>query len=1286
MSESSMEGNELFNGDDEEVKEGESSSRKGEHEEEQTAEGADNAAGDQVKDSAEGGARRKRKKEHKRTSPYVDNEAEEDDNDDDDQDDDKDDDNEDDVDDDDEDDGDDDDEGYGNDDDVDAEYRERKASSKGGSGVKKRKLSKKRYMSTFLDTEAQVGDDDEEEEYASSYVEEFEEAKKLEKKKMYETKLKSGTNHLAQTINKLSQRYENEKEIKDTLTDGETLTDEEMSGDEDEYFDEGECLTTFDSPKMWLIKLFKNGVERNIAMGIYYKYMKLKDNDFNIKGVYVSDNLKGYIYVEADSLYMLKRFLLGFKFINLNEITIVPVIIPKVNEYVRIKRGVYMNDIGQIFEVHEKGIYAIVRLIPRIQYDKYNHFKKGNYHLSLTTSSMSKGPSSMFDEHNGKSESYYLGDNKFDLNNHGSRAIIPAGVIMPGGEVRNAAATNEQLEMLDEALQIKRKKKKERPLKKLFDREEIEQIGGVIEHGPYPRTIKYQNNIFEENGYLLKKMNIKYLISENANITLTEIRDFNKNNTNEEDINLHVSKSFINKNSLHLFKKGERVKIMKGELYNLIGTISNVSDNVLTINPDNLAKNFKFLPTDVTKYFLEGDNVTVINGIHKGKSGLISLLDYKENVALIFSPSLNTEFRSSIQDLSACEHSTSEGLGGINSLNGFSIGDLIELSDRQIGILTYIDKNKHIRVLTSHNKTLHTTIGTITSKRSAVGQVCKDENGNIIQAKDVIQVVRGIHKNKVAVVNYIWKNKVFAKINKKIEDNGFVVLDNENCILTGNQNEKKRIITHNNLFRTNSSMLPRRNNTYQSFIGKTVKILSGVYKGLLGDVIDAERDEFTLLLKIKPKTIRQKRSECAIADSFREHYNVTDDRYYNERESNGLGGALGGERLDTPSARWRNRSDRSPRHDRIGYESSLYSESVRKGADWRRNEFGGRHDGYRGAYSGNYDEERWRGSHRPPEGDAPGHDPVARAANGANASSHAAPWNQSNGWKGTNSSHQHSPPPLPHSRNESGGGFRVENDALRPHDQKNFEGNWARTSHENHPNSNTNYNYSHNGRANGPINFNEPHSRGEGINEDGKKSATRKNNTAEEFVNGKYETAPGSHNLNADQRYDDSRGRGGKNSTSKGLGKWDDVQGTGGISGGVSNSGSVNASNFFDMHRDKNNEGKASPLWLVKGIMIKVITPGPFYNEIGTVTEVMKKSLYTILKIATEKTSFSIVSDAVIPLKPNRINDEVLVVDEGKVVEGTVLDIQNDDIQVNTAQGIFTYHVRNIFLFKRQLS
>ncbi|CAD2095569.1 transcription elongation factor SPT5, putative [Plasmodium vinckei] len=1141
---SDEEGAELFN---------EESNKPNEEEDDEVRDSEENESDEDISKS------KKKRKKINHTVSYVDNEADEDDDE------------------------------Y-NDDDDDIDYDKITGNK---TGNKKRKVGKNKYVSTFLDTEAQVGDDEEEEEYASSYVDEFEEAKRLEKKKLYETKLKSGTNHLAQAINKLSQRYEHEKDLKDGASDDETLTDEEMSEDE-EYFDEGEGLSAFDSPKMWLIKLFRNGSERTLAMGIYYKYMKLQSSDFNIKGIYVSDDLKGYIYIEADSLYMLKRFLLGFKFINLNDISIVPVqeltsifamshskvVIPKVNEYVRIKRGVYANDIGQIFEVHEKGIYAIVRLIPRIVYDKYNNSKKDQYDNAGISASVNKSHSGIhYDGANNTLDQVYPLMDKINTNNqinHGTSAIVPL--------------SGENLSAIDEALQIRRKKKKERPLKKLFDRDEIEQIGGVIEHGPYPGTIKYQNNIFEENGYLLKKMNIKYLISENANITLTEIRDFNKNNTNEEDINLHISKSFINKNSLHLFKKGERVKIMKGELFNLIGTITNINDSVLSVNPDNLAKEFKFLPSDVTKYFTEGDNVTVINGLHKGKSGLISLLDYKENIALIFSPSLNTEFRSSIQDLTGTISSSSntvEGLGGVNTLNGFSIGDLIELNDRQIGVLTYIDKNKHIRVLTNSNKILHTTIGSITYKRSAIGQICKDENGNIIQSKDTIQLTKGAHKNKTAIVSYIWKNKIFAKINKKIEDNGFVVVDCENCLLSGNVNEKKKIITQHNLFRNNNM---QRRNTFQSFIGKTVKILSGVYKGLLADVIDAERDEFTLLLKIKPKTIRQKRIECAIADAYKDD-KIFDDKNI-EKKRNGINGISG-------TTDYRGKFDKNKTFEedeerrRTSFNLPFYNDvNEHKNYDRRKND-----QRYDRRYDKNYND-------------------------GYNSYSNHT--NKSNYYDDEKKKKKH---------------YDTSNKKYHQYDE--HESNWKYSSHNK---DDKNYLKNHKSTENMDDYY-----------------TSNKNGNTNRFHNEK------------DKKYDKRKTSPPHSEYKKNdnLHEYDHTE---------------NQNNFNDINDENRDEyNKANSDWVIAGVIIKIVTPGLFYNEIGRIAEVIKKGSYTILKIETDKTSFNIVSEAVVPLKPSKPNDEVIaILDGGTINQGTVIDISNDNkVEISTINGNINCDMQHVFLYKK---
>ncbi|ETW62853.1 hypothetical protein PFDG_03519 [Plasmodium falciparum Dd2] len=1138
------------------------------------------------------------------------------------------------------------------------------------SGSKKRRIGKNKYLSTFLDTEAQVGDDDEEEEYESSYIDEFEEAKRLEKKKLYEQKLKSGTNHLAQAINKLSKRYENEKEVKedDILTDGETLTDGEILGDD--YSDERrERLQTIDSPKMWLIKLFKNNVERNLAIGIYHKFMKLKDNDFNIKGIYVSDNLKGYIYIEADSLYMLKKFLLGFKFINLNEISIVPIQeltsiftmchskinIPKVNEYVRIKRGLYINDIGQIYEIHEKGIYAIVRLIPRITYEHFMNAKKSKYYNQK--SSLNK-LTSIIDKNN-KSNSYYFND-KLDMNRSSNFSKYPNDDMSNGymsngyasnGYASNGYASNEYLsnayasnedmgngyinddyltnvhdeenlkkktkqkkkkDSLDEALQL-RKKKKERPLQKLFDRDEIERIGGVIETGPYPRTIKYQNNIFEENGYILKKMNIKYLITENANITLTEIREFNKNNGMAgEKATLGITKSFINKNSLHLFKKDERVKILKGELCNLIGTITAVNDNVLTINPDNLAKQFKFLPSDVTKYFIEGDNVTVINGLHKGKSGLISLIDYKENVALIFSPSLNTELRCSIQDLSLSINN-SEGLGGVHTLNGFSVGDLIELNDRQIGVLTYIDKNKHIRVLTNNNTTLHTTIGCITSKRSAVGQVGRDENNNIVQSRDNIQIVRGAHRNKVAVIMYIWKNKIFGKINKKIEDNGFVVLECQNCSLVGNPAEKKKIITNNNLFRSNTNYL-RKNNNFNSFIGKTVKILTGVYKGLLADVIDAERDEFTLLLKIKPKTVRQKRIECAISDSYKDQ---------NACEEN--------DEMD------------------IENKNKLKPLQMFQLSDQKKNKF---HDSF-------YNPREKKSFDKLP----PKHFSIDSTNNQRNYYNYGDKWSYANNNNNNNNNNNMNGNVYtsPHKYSHNDNRHNHYDNRYNHHDNRYNHHDNRYNHHDNRYNHHDNRYNHHDNRYNNKD------------NPDFKKKDYKSNNNhyEDDYLKKKHSInnfRDSSNNIKHEEHKNYVTHIGEENK--KHHNKYETKK---------------EYNNIIPNKINNNDQKEESPIWLHIDIMVKVITPGPFYNEIGKIIDVITKNAYTILKIQTDKTTFNIVADAVVPLKPQKKNDHILIFDKEEKIEGTVQDIKINEVHANTASGLLTCHLKNTFLYKNYI-
>lgn len=130
-----------------------------------------------------------------------------------------------------------------------------------------------------------------------------------------------------------------------------------------------------------------------------------------------------------------------------------------------------------------------------------------------------------------------------------------------------------------------------------------------------------------------------------------------------------------------------------------------------------------------------------------------------------------------------------------------------------------------------------------------------------------------------------------------------------------------------------------------------------------------------------------------------------------------------------------------------------------------------------------------------------------------------------------------------------------------------------------------------------------------------------------------------------------------------------------------------NENNFYKNQTDekKNQNNKGNSDWIISGVIIKIVTPGLFYNEIGRISEVIKKGSYIILKIETDKTSFNIVSEAVIPLKPSKPNDEVIaILDGGKISQGTVIDILNDNkVEISTINGNINCDMQHVFLYKK---
>lgn len=1004
---------------------------------------------------------------------------------------------------------------------------------------KKKKLQgKNKLVSAFLDTEAQVGEEDEdeyEEIYETVDTIEQKEARELEAKRMQDFRMKtSGTNHLAQTINKLSERYNKDQEklkgvdVGDLTFQGDDLEDDDMLDDDlddmDDFSDQDlmaniaaveRQMDFYESPKLWLVKLFRGNGERSLATSIFYKFLKCrsKENDCSIKGVYVSDNLKGYIYVEADSLYLLRKFLYGFRIINLSEISIVPLQeltsifemcqstlqFPKIHEYVRIKKGLYANDIGQVYDVNEKGAYCIVRLIPRISFEK--PYVSGNRPAVATMSNLlSENALSILDK---KAE------------------VVNEVIQNQNGESLQEDKMEERethKEVTKQIIHLRNKVKKERPVKNFFDREKIENLGGYVEVGPYPKTYKYQENVYDANGYLLKKMTNKFLILGNTNISCSEITEFNKNIQNKRDFPVRLSKNMMNKQRILLFRKNERVKIMKGEFMNLTGVVTDLKENSLVIRPDQFTKEFEFLPAEVSKYFVEGDSVTVISGVHKGKSGLVSLLDYKKDIALVFCPCVSTEFQTSIAHLCLSSQQLEE-YAGVKTFGGYSIGDLIEMSDHQIGILTYIDKNKNARVLTYDNDMVHTTISAFTNKRSSFGQVCRDMKFNMIQAMDKILVHKGSYRGKLGQVLHVWKNKVFVKINTKVQDYGMAVLDGESFVLSGNPQDKRKLpVSTNNMFRSNNYGRTNVN----PFIGKTVKILKGMYKGLYADVIDAEREEFTLLLKIKPKTVRQKKVECVIVDSYHGKAAITEDHPKD---------------MDLTS--------KDPDHI-LRDKDVLMEKDFLNTKDYSKKK----------EYSREKDFRR-------------------RENNDTQAM-----------YIGTDG---------------------------RMKDRRGME-------------------HKMNKEAEGLSSMN--------------RNSSSKNNILYSSAHEKYDkTMRKSSNSNKGHNtFNNERNMvysGEKHMETN----WDDL-------GGTNNANGIS----------KSSEKKHA--WAIEGVLVQVIVSGRFCNQIGVIQGISIKQNFEVIRVQTETATFNIVAEALIPLHPKRVNDNVIFVNGSTIVRGKVILINDDEVKI----------------------
>jgi transcription antitermination factor NusG len=173
------------------------------------------------------------------------------------------------------------------------------------------------------------------------------------------------------------------------------------AGGEEEEIPQQFLLPTPSDPKLWLVRC-KIGKERAIVHQLMRAFVELQnlDTPLQILSCTARDNLKGYIYIEAHKATAVAQAIESAHLIHMvycgpsgNKCTFVPLeempqvinitgraavsaalSIPRLGSFVRIKKGLYIGDLGQVVEVPEdeflgenlRTVRIKLKLVPRL--------------------------------------------------------------------------------------------------------------------------------------------------------------------------------------------------------------------------------------------------------------------------------------------------------------------------------------------------------------------------------------------------------------------------------------------------------------------------------------------------------------------------------------------------------------------------------------------------------------------------------------------------------------------------------------------------------------------------------------------------------------------------------------------------------------------------------------------------------------------------------------------------------------------------------------------------------
>jgi transcription elongation factor SPT5 len=319
----------------------------------------------------------------------------------------------------------------------------------------------------------------------------------------------------------------------------------------------------------------------------------------------------------------------------------------------------------------------------------------------------------------------------------------------------------------------------------------------------------YKGNSYKD-GFLIKSLKARSLIVENVVPSLAETKDFNSKVEEEEAA---LSRSLLVR-KVH-FVAGDKVKIVVGDLKNLIATVFSVSNGELTLTP-NIAElehtSIIVKQNEVVKYFEVGDSVKVVGGRAAGLSGLIVSASTKSAEVMAADNQVAEVLFTDMQSSGDINISTSTG-------QKFRINDIVKMSDGGVGLVLQVTEN-YLHIMQTNGDTANALYSEAAHRYPPFRTSSIDAKGTVLKEKDVVKVVNPVHTlfDKTGTILNCLKGTLFIFIPQMIGNKIFPVKASQ-CLMAGTEFDEVQ-------------------RESESLAGKLVYIKLGPYRGKKGRILD----------------------------------------------------------------------------------------------------------------------------------------------------------------------------------------------------------------------------------------------------------------------------------------------------------------------------------------------------------------------------------------------------------------------------------------------------------------